>query len=125
MVTEELSAIKMKLKVFDYGKRVIDKMENPFNIGVGEKLVLFFQHLGFAFGNKDLERQALQARNAMTHGALGSSDDEVRRYIILTHAYESLFNRVLLKSLGYDGEYIDYSALGHPSLAIDKNLIGR
>jgi hypothetical protein len=61
----------------------------------------------------------------MTHGALGNSDDEVRHYIILTHAYESLFNRVLLKSLGYDGDYIDYSALGHPSLRIDKNLIGR
>jgi hypothetical protein len=125
LIVGELDALKTKLSGLDYQKRVIDKLENPFNIGVGEKLKLFFQQLGFEFNNKHIETQAMQARNAMTHGALDSTSDEIRRYILLSHAYESLFNRVLLKTLGYKGDYIDYSALGHPSLAINRNLIGR
>lgn len=125
LVAEELELIKGKLEPFDFKKRVVDKFENPFTIGVGEKLKMFFETLGFKFGNKDIENLAMQARNAMTHGPLGGTDKEIKRYIKLSHAYESLFNRLLLKILGYEGDYTDYSYTGYPSININDNLKGK
>ncbi len=124
LVSPELEILKAKLEPFDYKNSVINKLANPFTIGVGEKLKAFFQHIGFIYGSKDIENRAMQARNAMTHGALGVNSEEVRKYIKLTHAYESLFNRVLLKVLGYQGDYIDYSSEGHPDLDLSENLKG-
>ncbi len=31
-----------------------------------------------------------------------------------TRVYQTLFHRIVLKLLGYDGTYIDYGTLGHP-----------
>jgi hypothetical protein len=61
---------------FDFKKRILDKIENPFSIGVGEKIKLFFEHLNFDFSSKSIENEALRARNAMTHGALDTKNDE-------------------------------------------------
>lgn len=124
LVSPELEILKSKLEPFDYKNSVINKLANPFTIGVGEKLKTFFQHIGFLYGPKDIENRAMQARNAMTHGALGVNSEDVRKYIKLTHAYESLFNRVLLKVLGYEGDYVDYSSEGHPDLDLSENLKG-
>ncbi|HEY5327391.1 MAG TPA: hypothetical protein VIJ27_10365 [Mucilaginibacter sp.] len=122
LISDDLKSVKDKLDAFDFKKRVIDKLENPFSIGVGEKIKLFFTHLKFNFNSKAIENQAMQARNAMTHGPLDSEDKEVKKYIKLTHAYESVFHRVLLRVLDYEGDYIDYSAAGHPSLQMEENL---
>ncbi|MCW3117862.1 MAG: hypothetical protein JWM28_1944 [Chitinophagaceae bacterium] len=67
----------------------------------------------------------MQARNAMTHGPLDSADQEVKKYIKLSHAYESVIHRVLLRVLDYECDYIDYSAAGYPSLQMDDNLQGK
>jgi len=40
--------------------------------------------------------------------------------LILTRVYEVLFNRVILKLLGYDGYYIDYNAVKCPLKHSDK-----
>lgn len=125
LVKDDIDNFKSKLEGFDFKKRVTDKLENPFTIGVGEKLKLFFQHLKFDFKSKDIENLAMQARNAMTHGPLETTDEEIRKYLKLTHAYESVFHRVLLRVLNYKGDYIDYSAAGHPNLSIDENLRGK
>jgi hypothetical protein len=125
LIKDDLKSVKDKLDAFDFKKRIIDKLENPFSIGVGEKLKLFFTHLKFNFNSKVIENQAMQARNAMTHGPLDSADKEVKKYIKLTHAYESVFHRILLRVLDYEGDYIDYSAVGHPNLLMDENLRGK
>jgi hypothetical protein len=36
-----------------------------------------------------------------------------------------LFNRIILKILGYDGTYIDYSAKEWPERLLDEPLVGR
>ena len=46
----------------------------------------------------------------------------MEKYIRLTNAYESLFNRVFLTILGYTGKYIDYCTVGHPEKSMDENL---
>ncbi len=37
-----------------------------------------------------------------------------------TRVYQTLFHRIVLKLLGYDGTYIDYGTLGHPSRDISE-----
>lgn len=125
LVSDELKSLKSKLKDYDFNKRVVDKLENPFNVGVGEKIKLFFSFLKFDFDSNSIENQAIRARNAMTHGPFENNETEIRKYIKLSHAYKSLFNRSLLRVLGYDGTYKDYSSLGHPDLDIQQNLNGK
>ena len=40
--------------------------------------------------------------------------------INLTNVYKTLFNRIFLKILGYQENYVDYSTLGHPEKNIDE-----
>lgn len=50
----------------------------------------------------------------------GESDAEMDRVIKSSNSYKTLFHRILLKVLGYAGEYIDYSLLGLPTKPIDQ-----
>lgn len=111
------------LKAYGFGKSVINKIENPYNIGVGEKLSLFFNSLSINFEKDSIENEALKSRNKMTHSSSSiDSDDKAKAAIRMTRAYETLFNRTLLKILGYDGKYVDYYTIGHPERNLSDNI---
>jgi hypothetical protein len=42
-----------------------------------------------------------------------------------TLAYRTLFNRIMLKILGYDGAYVDYSTMEWPDRPLGEPLAGR
>lgn len=58
----------------------------------------------------------------MAHGAFNS--EKVRHMIAMTRAYETFFARIILKLLGYQGEYVDKSTKGWPTRAIDEPMKG-
>lgn len=60
----------------------------------------------------------------MAHGDKGKDDDEdkLEEMRIDTYAYQTLFHRVFLKLLGYEGNYIDRSMIVFPEKHIDSIL---
>ncbi len=68
----------------------------------------------------------MKARNPMAHGSAELLDEGSHQEMFNhTQSYRTLFNRVLLKLLGYDGAYVDYSAKGWPEKSLEEPLGGR
>jgi hypothetical protein len=106
-----------------YGNRLVNSIKNPFSIGIGEKLKLFFQTLGFDIQNNSIENEALRARNKMTHGSINSTDvSEKNKYTKLSEAYFTFINRCLLAVLDCKEKYVDYFTVGIPDRDINQNI---
>lgn len=115
----ELDAIESKLEDHDYGDRILNRLRGAYNMGANDRLRFFFDEIGLPVGQA--EWQAIQERNPMAHGASkvfdGSANEKMRR---ATLVYQTLFHRVVLKTIGYQGYYRDYGTLGFPSRHIDE-----
>jgi hypothetical protein len=62
---------------------------------------MMFEILELAVG--EVELKAIRARNKMAHSSMGNaSEGEVREIYKLSLAYETLFNKVFLRVLGYE-----------------------
>lgn len=120
LLKDELIKINEKLKNIEYGDRINNRIRNTFNLGVNERLQFFFDEIGLELG--EVENKAIRARNIMTHSSTGDSYEEIKEMIDLTNAYKTLFNRVFLKILSYNGKYIDYSVIGNPEKDLNKPL---
>lgn len=129
LIGPELQAIQDKLKPHPMGARTARRIRRAFTMGVNDSFETFFKELGITL--TDLESAALRRRNVSAHG--GGVPGEARR--LAEHlrimeemhetqaqyrAYETLFHRVMLTLLGYQGAYVDYSVTGHPSRALHQ-----
>jgi len=99
---------------------IINRIKTCNNISIRERHEVMFREIGLPIGK--IEQSALKGRNVVVHGALKSKDYE--EMLILTRAYYSLLNRLMLKILKYDGFYIDYSTFGYPCRKINEPLGG-
>lgn len=122
LVKNEVELLTKKLSLYDFSNRVIDKVQYPFNLGVGEKMNVFFENISIHFDNKSIENEALKARNKMTHSSIEDSDEEIKKYTKLTRAYQTLVNRTILTVLDFDETYIDYYSIGHPQKNLNENI---
>lgn len=124
LLGDELQAVEEKLDGVEYGNRMMNRIRNAFNLGANESMEFFFEELELPIG--DSEKSALKARNLMAHGSSAlldrSRDQEMLNNKL---AYRTLFNRVLLKLLDYEGEYVDYSAPEWPGRPLEQPLEGR
>lgn len=124
LLGEELTAIEEKLREIEYGDRMASRMRNAFNLGSNESMEVFLEELGLPIGST--ERSAMRARNPMAHGSAALLDESRHQETVNdTLSYRTLFNRIMLKILGYDGAYIDYSAKEWPERPLDEPLDGR
>jgi len=121
LLKDDLSSIAKKLQSVPYGDKMLNKIKSAYSFGVNEKMNFFFDEIGLKLG--DIENAALKARNPMAHGNI-EGDKPVNEKVMETRAYETLFHRILLKILHYDGKYIDYSSIGWPELHIDEPMRG-
>lgn len=122
-IKEELNSLEIKLNDYTFKSSVINKLKNPFNLGVGEKMKLFFNELDLKFEKDSIENKALLARNLMAHQETDyETEKELHQIIKLSDAYLTLINRVILKILEYEWYYIDYSKEGIKYLKMDENL---
>lgn len=123
MVTEEIESLRAKLTPYDFAPFVLNKLENPFNFGIGEKFKIFFKNISLEFESNSLESKALRARNLMIHVGFDFSTIERQKEIKkLSDAYITLVNRVILRLLDYDGYYVDYSKEGIRYLKMNENM---
>jgi hypothetical protein len=120
-IKDELVAIELKLKDNNDRDKIMNKLKGSSQRGSNEKLEMMFEILNLPIDK--IERKAIKARNKMAHSSLGDiSMDEIKETIRLTRAYETLFHRIFLKILCYDGQYIDYYSLGHPKRNINEPI---
>jgi len=123
LISDELKSLEMKLVDYSFGKSVLNKLKNPYNLGVGEKLKIFFNELNMNYERDSIEAKAILARNLMTHQKLETDDyDELLKIKKLSDAYISIVNRVILILIGHEGYYVDYSKEGERYLRIQQNL---
>lgn len=124
LLRAELAAAEEKLREFEYGNRMASRIRNAYNLGANESVEFFLEELGLPVGS--VEQSAMKARNPMAHGSAVLLDESRRQEMIdNTLSYRTLFNRIMLKILGYDGTYIDYSAREWPERPLDEPLAGR
>ncbi|WP_406657357.1 hypothetical protein V7O62_02045 [Methanolobus sp. ZRKC2] len=122
LLKDDLENIFNKLKDKDNGTPIFNKINNSYNMSVTNRFQQFFDEIELKVG--DIENSALKSRHKMAHGDLGDNDEIYNEMLNETFAYESLFNRVFLKILGYNGYYIDKSTLNFPSRHINTQLGG-
>lgn len=124
LLGDELATIEEKPREVKHGERMVRRMRGTFNFGATESMEFFLEELGLPIG--PTERSALRARNSMAHGSSALLDESRYQEMINdTLSYRTLFNRILLKILGYNGDYVDYSAKGWPERPLDEPLGGR
>jgi hypothetical protein len=123
LIKEDLESLSDKLVGYDFGTFVLNKLKNPYNYGIGEKMSVFFTKLSMEFDKDSLENKALKARNLMTHhGVDCDTEVEQRKIKKISDAYISLINRAILKLLDYNWYYVDYSKEGIKYLKMNQNL---
>ena len=124
LLEEELAAMEKKLREVEYGGRMMSRLRSAYNLGSNESMEFFLGELGLPIG--PTERSAIKARNPMAHGSAALLDESRHQETVNdTLSYRTLFNRILLKILGYDGAYVDYSAREWPERSLDEPLGGR
>jgi len=98
---------------------IVGKIRNSNQMSVTKKYLAFFKEIGLVTGS--IEGRAITTRHSMAHGDKVDREEfeKMRR---CTYAYQTLFHRVLLKVLGYEGNYVDRSVIGFPEKHIDLPL---
>ncbi|MFA0846040.1 MAG: hypothetical protein ACC614_00535 [Methanobacterium formicicum] len=114
---EGLELIENKLNNRDFGEntnfkdRILRKIQNSYNMSLNERIDFFFKEIGLNVGK--IEKKAIQYRNKPVHGDIliqGNilKTNEFDEMLRMTNAYRTLLNRIILKILNYDKEYIDF-----------------
>jgi hypothetical protein len=91
-------------------------------MGMARKFRAFINELGLPL--ERVEKRTLKAASEGAHVKPLDTDAAISQAIDETRAMQTLVNRVILKLLGYDGPYIDYSALGFPERPFSEPLGG-
>ncbi len=79
-------------------------------MGFTVQLRAFFDEIKLTVGKR--EKAALDARHRSAHGA--GAEEELENLARFGNAYRTLFDRVFLRLLGYEGRYVDRTTEGHP-----------
>jgi hypothetical protein len=119
LLIESVGHLKQNLGKVKGGDIIWSKIAGAYRKGPNEKMTHFFGLLGLDTGIA--EKKAIRLRNKMAHGCRDYAKIEAAHEdLVLTRTYQVLFHRVLLKLLGYEDYYIDYSRQGSPSKPIAR-----
>lgn len=122
LLESELKTISSKLQSEDFGDKIYNKINYAYNMSVTDRFHQFFNEIDLEIGN--IEKSALNYRHKMAHGDMKLDGEKIVEALANTKAYESLFNRVFLKILDYDGDYLDKSSPKFVQRPIDTKLGG-
>lgn len=123
LLGDEFASIdkKLKDKNIPYRERIMNRITGAYTYGSNEKIeIQFFKKIGLPVG--DIERKAIRARNIIHNKMLY---EEHNKMFKLIPAYETLFHRIILKILGYEGKYVDYYTYGCPERPLDEPVGGQ
>ena len=101
------------LFIIFYDKNIIiNKVKSANQVSGSKQLIFFLDEIQLPIG--ELELAAINARNKYAHGQSNISEDELDTAIKYKNTYFTLYNRVMLKLLGFTGGYIDQATIGYP-----------
>lgn len=112
----EINNIKTKLRSNYSNKlnehdcdKIVDYLEKGFRRGVTAQFKFFFDEIDLYLDEN--EWKAIDARNDVAHGRfiIPRNSEESRRMIRHGFVYKTIIHKILLRLLGYSGQYIDYS----------------
>ena len=107
IIKDFLSQLREKMENSKYREKVLNKISSAYQIGVNDRYFIFLEELGLEYGES--EKDCIKARNAFTHGDKKIDDFETLQK---TRTMFILLGRVILKILGYEGQYIDETLKG-------------
>ena len=119
LLKAELASARSKLETRKYGDRILNGLSRAYEMSTNDSLRFFFDDIGLSVNRTEWE--AINERHPMAHGSASVFDGSAsERMIRATRIYETLFHRIVLKLLGYNGTYIDYGTLGRPNRHISE-----
>ena len=109
--------IDNSLSQYENKDKVLNKISNAYQMSVTDRYYIFLDEIGLKYGT--LETNSFKARNDFTHGGNGKDYENTIKF---TTTMFTLFGRIILKLLDYDGEYIDKTLLGFSRKNIDDEI---
>lgn len=122
IVAKPFAQIEYALRGKPNAERLIRRLKLANNLGVNEQLQTFFDEIGLPIG--DVELHAMAARNPFAHGGGAVPEGKIPELVYTLRSYQTLFHRVVLKLIGFQGQYIDYSSLDFPDRPLLEPLGG-
>lgn len=118
LVEKEIITIRKKLdELFKTEEtttqKIIDKMLRANEFGIMERYRIFFKEIGLTLEPK--EWKAINERHKFIHGNAIFKEANWKKVMNHVNTYETLLNKVILKLIGYSGNYIDRSSIGWKS----------
>jgi hypothetical protein len=90
-------------------------------LSISDKIKTFFSEIGLDYGK--VENSTIAARHKYAHGGTHEGV-ELKKLVIIARSYEALLNRCILKCIGFNGTYRDYSVVNFPERALKTQLGG-
>lgn len=115
---ENSDSLKVQ-EIKELKKPIMNSICHSNGMSISKQYLIFFKEIGLESGL--IEDKTIKARHAMAHGNRMDIKelDKMRR---CTLAYQTLFHRVFLKVLDYNGNHIDRSVIGFPEKNINLPL---
>ena len=120
VMVKHLSAIESELGSHMLKKKIINNLKNANHFTLQEESSVFFEEIGLKIG--EVEKEIIRQRHKSIHGELRGRD--YQKLVFMTYGAYSLLNKIVLKLLGYEGLFVDYSSYNFPSRNMDEPLGG-
>lgn len=112
LLKEELGSIQNKLKEILDGDEIVANILRANQAGIMKSYQIFFDDIKLPINDKEWD--AIDERHKFVHGKALFSEMDGRTLAQHALTFETLFNKIFLKLLGYSGTFIDYSTIGCP-----------
>lgn len=109
-----LLKIEKRLESLEHGGKIFDKIVRSNEFGIMERYRMFFKEIGLEI--RPCEWEAIRGRHHFVHGHAQFQKTDWKQVIPQVNTMQTLFNRTMLKVLGYKGDYIDRSIEGWPDV---------
>lgn len=118
LIAPEMVSLKVKFEEIPDGEKVINKINSAFQMSTSDRFLRLLTELNLPIG--EVEEKVFRDRNKYSHGHILSSDEEINTAMKLSSAARSLFNRIFLRMLNYQGTYIDYYLEAEAAKSLDE-----
>lgn len=116
LLNEDLNHIESKLLGTPDGKKIMNNILTANEFGITERYKVFFNEMEMQVKQKEWD--AINGRHSFVHGHALFDKTDWLEVVQQVQAFETLFNRVFLKLLEYNGNFIDRSTIGWPEVPL-------
>ena len=113
LIKEELDSIKKKLLSISDGDKIMQNILRANQAGITKTYKTFFAEINLKVTSE--EWAAIKERHNFVHGNALFDETDWRLVIQKAATFETLFNKIFLRLLGYSGDYVDHSTAGWPN----------